>query len=135
VTDLLANRVNFAVLSPIVAMGHIQSGKLVPLAVASPERSPLMPNVPTTVELGYPRLTIQAWSGVLMPAGVSPAIVRRANAALHAAAADPEVVAQLQRQAITVAAPSPPEAVAAMIRNEMAEWPKLFELAKIKRPE
>lgn len=132
-TDLIANRVNFAVLSPIVAMQHIQAGTLVPLAVATPQRSPLMPNVPTTAELGYPKLTIQAWSGVLMPAGVSPAIVKRANAALHAASADPEVVAQLQRQAITVAPPSTPEAVAAMIRAEMAEWPKLFEIAKIKR--
>lgn len=134
-TDLLSNRVNFAVLSPIVAMPHIQSGKLVPLAIAQPERSPLMPNVPTTVELGYPRLTVQAWSAFLMPKGVSPAIVKRANAALHAAAAEPEVVAQLQKQAITVAPPSPPEAVAKMIRDEMAEWPKLFELAKIKRQE
>lgn len=75
-TDLLSNRVNFAVLSPIVAMSHIQAGKLVPLAIAQPKRSPLMPNVPTTVELGYPRLTIQAWSGILMPAGVAPDIVK-----------------------------------------------------------
>ena len=133
VTDLLANRINYAVLSPIVAQQHIQAGKLVPLAIAAPQRSPLMPNVPTTVELGYPRLTIQAWSGVLMPAGVSPAIVQRANAALHAAAADAEVAAQLQRQAITIAPPSTPDAVAAMIRNEMGQWPKLFEVAKIKR--
>ncbi|WP_422650353.1 hypothetical protein OJJOAM_003193 [Cupriavidus sp. H18C1] len=132
-TDLLANRVNFAVLSPIVAMPHIQSGKLVPLAIAQAQRSPLMPNVPTTVELGYPRLTIQAWSGMLMPAGVSPAIVKRANAALHVAAAQPDVVAQLQKQGIIVAPPTPPEAVAKMIRDEMTEWPKLFELAKIKR--
>lgn len=134
-TDLLSNRVNFAVLSPIVATPHIQAGKLVPLAIAQPKRSPLMPNVPTTVELGYPRLTIQAWSGILMPAGVAPDIVKRANAALHAAAADPEVAAQLQKQAVTIAPPTPPEAVAKMIRDEMAEWPKLFELAKIKRQE
>lgn len=133
--DLLSNRVNFAVLSPIVAMPHIQAGKLVPLAIAQPNRSPLMPNVPTTVELGYPRLTIQAWSAILMPRGVSPAIVKRANAALHAAAAQPEVVAQLEKQGITVAPATPPEAVAKMIRDEMAEWPKLFELAKIKRQE
>lgn len=134
-TDLLSNRVNFAVLSPIVAMSHIQAGKLVPLAIAQPQRSPLMPNVPTTVELGYRRLTIQAWIGVLMPAGVAPAIVKRANAALHAATADPEVMAQLQKQAITIAPPSTPESAAKMIRDEMAEWPKLFELAKIKRQE
>ena len=131
--DLLSNRVNFAVLSPIVAMPHIQSGKLVPLAIAQPKRSPLMPSVPTTAELGYPRLTIQAWSGVLMPAGVSPAIVKRANAALHVATSDPEVAAALQSQAIAIAPPSSPESVAKMIRDEMAEWPKLFELAKIKR--
>lgn len=131
--DLLSNRVNFAVLSPIVAMPYIQAGKLVPLAIAQPQRSPLMPNVPTTVELGYPRLTIQAWSGVLMPAGAPAAIVKRANAALHAAAADPEVAAALQRQGIMIAPPSAPEAVAKMIRDEMAEWPKLFALAGIKR--
>lgn len=134
-SDLLANHVNYAVLSPIVALPHIQAGKLVPLAVAQPNRSPLMPNVPTTVELGHPRLTYQAWSGILMPAGVSPAIVNRVNAALSAAVTQPEVAAQLQKQAFTVAAPAPPEAVAKMIRDEMAEWPKLFEEAKIKRQE
>lgn len=134
-TDLLPNRVNFAVLSPIVALPHIKSGKLIPLAIAQPNRSPLLPDVPTTVELGYPRLTIQAWSGILMPAGVSPAIVKRANAALHKATADPEVAAQLQKQAITIAPPAPPEALSKLIQDEMAEWPKLFELAKINRPD
>ena len=133
VTDLLTNRVNFAMLSPIVALSYIEAGKLVPLAVAAPKRSPLLPNVPTTVELGYPNLTVQAWSGVLMPAGTPPAIIKRANAAIHAATADPEVIALLERQAIAIAPPSPPEAVAAMIRDEMAQWPKLFEIAKIKR--
>lgn len=100
----VGNRVNFAVPSPIVALPHIKSGKLIPLAIAQPNRSPLLPDVPTTVELGYPRLTIQAWSGILMPAGVPPAIVKRANAALHKATADPDVAAQLQKQAITIAA-------------------------------
>lgn len=70
-----------------------------------------------------------------LPRGVSPAIVKRANAALHAAAEQPEVVAQLEKQGITVAPATPPEAVAKMIRDEMAEWPTLFELAKIKRQE
>ena len=131
-TDLLANRINFAVLSPIVAMPHVKAGKLVPLAIAQPKRSPLVPEVPTTVELGYPKLTITAWSGVLMPAGVPAAIVERANKALHAAVSDPEVTAQLERQAIMIAPPTTPAEVAAMISNEMAEWPKLFELAKIR---
>jgi tripartite-type tricarboxylate transporter receptor subunit TctC len=133
--DLLDNRVNFAVLSPIVALPHIQAGKLVPLAITQPQRLALLPQVPTTVELGYPRLTIQAWSGMLMPAGVPPAIVKRANAALHAATADAEVVAQLQKQGVIIAPPSSPESFAQTIRDEMANWPKLFEVAKIKRQE
>jgi tripartite-type tricarboxylate transporter receptor subunit TctC len=132
-TDLVSNRVHFAVLSPIVALPHIQAGKLVPLAITQPQRLALLPEVPTTVELGYPRLTVQAWSAVLMPAGVPPAIVKRANAALHAATADPEVAARLQKQAVIIAPPSSPDSVAKMIRDEMALWPQLFELAKIKR--
>lgn len=132
-TDLLSGRVQFAVISPIVALSHMQAGKLTPLAIAAPKRSPLLPDVPTTVELGHPRLTVQAWSGMLMPAGTPPGIVRKANAALHAAAADPEVARNLQQQAITLHPPSTPEAFAAFIRAEMAEWPKLFELARIKR--
>jgi tripartite-type tricarboxylate transporter receptor subunit TctC len=72
---------------------------------------------------------------MLMPAGVPPAIVKRANAALHAATADAEVAAQLQKQGVIIAPPSSPESFAQMIRDEMAAWPKLFEVAKIKRQE
>ena len=132
-TDLIAGRVQFAVLSPIVALSHMQTGKLTPLALAAPKRSPLLPEVPTTVELGYPRVTVQAWSGVLMPAGTPAAIVARANAALHAAANNAEVARGLEQQAFTVNPPAAPETFAAFLRNEMAEWPKLFEMAKIKR--
>jgi tripartite-type tricarboxylate transporter receptor subunit TctC len=131
-TDLIANRANFAMLSPIVAVPHIQGGKLVPLAVAGKARSPMLPNVPTLAEAGFPNVDIESWLGVLAPAGTPPAIVARMNHALNAAVRDPEVLAQLERQGIAVDGQHSPQDFAKLLRDELARWPRLFEMAGIK---
>lgn len=80
--DVLAGRV--PVMFSALSTSHplIKDGKLVPLAISSPERSPLLPDVPTVAELGYPGFEMTPWMGVLAPKGTSPALVEKISADL-----------------------------------------------------
>ena len=64
------------------AMSFVQSGKLKPIAVTSPQRSPIMPEVPTLMELGIEDYELDQWHGLLAPANTPPAVVAQLNQAL-----------------------------------------------------
>ena len=66
------------------SLPHIQSGKLVPLAVTSSKRTPQLPNVPTMAEAGVPGYEFGAWHGIAVRAGTPPAIIDKLNATLNA---------------------------------------------------
>ena len=72
------------------SLPHIQSGKLVPLAVTSAKRSTQLPQVPTMAEAGVPGYEFTAWHGIAMRAGTSPAIVDKLNSTLNAIFKEPE---------------------------------------------
>ena len=76
VTDTLGGHVTVGWITPGAVGQHIQAGKLVPLAVAERQRTKLLPNVPTLIELGYRDLEVSAWMGLLGPKGLPPEIVR-----------------------------------------------------------
>jgi tripartite-type tricarboxylate transporter receptor subunit TctC len=71
------------------SMSHIKSGKLRPLAVTTKGRTPLLPDVPSISELGYPDFEYYAWHGISTTAGTSPAIIARLNAELTNIFSDP----------------------------------------------
>ena len=83
INDTLAGNVDmlFAVLPE--ALSHIQSGKLHAVALMSPQRSTLLPNVPTMVEGGYADLNLSAWVGLVAPAKTPPEIVAKLNQAVR----------------------------------------------------
>lgn len=81
--DLVAGRVESSFMSVAPTYPHIQSGVLRALAVSSAERLPLAPNVPTVAESGYPGFDMSAWWGLVGPAGLPDAIVRKAAAAVR----------------------------------------------------
>ena len=87
--DLLGGQVK--VMFDIVAssLPHLQAGKLVPLAVTSAQRSPLLPNVPTMAEAGLPNVEITAWHGIAVRAGTPRPIIDRLNAAVNDAFKNP----------------------------------------------
>ncbi len=87
--DVLGGQVK--VMFDIVAssLPHLQAGKLVPLAVTSAQRSPLLPNVPTMAEAGLPNVEITAWHGIAVRAGTPRPIVDRLNAAVNEAFKNP----------------------------------------------
>ncbi len=74
INDMLAGVIALGFATPAVAAAHIRAGTLVPLAVSERERSPLAPDVPSFVELGFPGLVLPSWSGVFAPRGTPAAV-------------------------------------------------------------
>lgn len=91
VTDALGGHIP-AIITPLAeVLPHAQEGSLRILAVTSQDRSGLAPDIPTFHELGYERVVVQDWSGMLAPAGTPDDVVARANAAIRAAVETQEV--------------------------------------------
>jgi tripartite-type tricarboxylate transporter receptor subunit TctC len=83
VNDLLGNRTQFTIDGLVTLYPLIQAGKLRALAIGRSERWPALPDVPTLVESGYPDFVLDAWTGLVAPAGTPPEIVTRLNAAVN----------------------------------------------------
>lgn len=90
VTAMLGNHTQIALASIFPMLPHIKAGKLKPLAVISERRSPLLPDVPTIAEAGYPRLQSMAWFGLVAASPVPRAIVDTLSAEVQAIIADPD---------------------------------------------
>jgi len=84
---------SLAVTAPIP---FIQSGRLRALAISSGKRHPLLPNVPTFAELGYPEIEEYTWVGFFAPAGTPPAIVQKLNAGIDEVLRMPDVRERLE---------------------------------------
>lgn len=119
--DVLAGQVPmmFNNLPAIVQMSR--SGKLRALAVATPQRSPLLPDVPTMEEAGFKGYVSTVWNGVFVRAGTPRAMVDRLNREIVAALSQPELRQSLEAQGYDVI-PSSPDAFAALIRAEVPRW-------------
>jgi len=90
-TDMIGGQVDAGFLVTPGVLPHVQSGRLVPLAVSSAKRSRLLPQVPTIAEAGYPGATLEFGMVLLAPAGTPDAIVRRLQDETRQAMARPEV--------------------------------------------
>lgn len=84
------------------ALPHIRSGQLRAIAVATPERAPSLPDVPTLTESGYPALSWTDWQGFAVARGTPEPIVERLNAETNAVLREPAAIAQLEQQGFTV---------------------------------
>lgn len=119
--DLLAGQLAAMVGVLSNALPHAASGRLRVLAVSAPRRSPLLPAVPTAREAGYPAFEGEEWFGFVAPAATSAEAVDAWNAAVRAALATEKVTSALSKQAFTPAA-STPQAMGALIREDLARW-------------
>jgi len=115
--DLLGGQVRVAFDNLPASLPHIQAGKLRALAVAGPQRSPALPQVPTMAEAGLPGYDVEPWFGVYGPAGLPAAVVQRLNTALVAALADPAVKDKLALAGFTPRSSSPAELQALTLRE------------------
>lgn len=95
IADLVGGRLGF-MFDAVAAMGpQIEQKRMKAMAVTGDNRSPMLPDVPTLAELGYPELVTYAWAGLLTSAGTPPAIIERMSAEVAKAARDPAVVQRL----------------------------------------
>jgi tripartite-type tricarboxylate transporter receptor subunit TctC len=99
--DVIGGRVDMVVAGVPPITGMLEAGKLKALAVTSPVRSPALPNVPTTQELGYKDLTFIGWFGLLAPTGTPKAILDKLNAEAKAISQDPAYRANFAKIYVT----------------------------------
>ena len=128
--DLLGGHVNmnFSVTASVLPL--IREGKLRALAVTSEARNADLPDVPTMIESGLPRLTRGFWTALLGPVGTSATIVSRLNAEINASLATPEMKASLAKFGYEPKAGSPQD-FAALLSEEIEAWKMAAKLAGI----
>jgi len=128
--DLIAGRIDMMFASPVPTFPHIKSGRLRPIAVASSQRSPAMPDLPTVSEAGLPGFGAATYYIVLGPANLPAAVVNRLNSEIVKATQLPDVKSILTKQGATIVAGSPRQAID-HIRGEIARWTKVVKNAGI----
>jgi tripartite-type tricarboxylate transporter receptor subunit TctC len=114
-----------------VLLPHVQSGKVKPIAVGSKARVPTLPNVPTTAELGLPKIEAENWYGMVAPAGTPDAVIAKLNKATVDALRSPEVKEKLSAQGAILVGDTPEE-FAAYIRSEIQKWGDVVKSAGVK---
>ncbi len=117
-------------LDPVTVLPHINAGRLNALAVTSPQRSPVAPQIPTMAESGYPDIEAVAWHGILAPARTPPDIIKKLNAEFVKALQDPSVKSLLDNQAMQVVGDTP-EQFAAFLRKDLATWKDVAAMANV----
>lgn len=127
---VLGKQVDFALAISSVAMPHIAAGRLVPLAVTSPQRNPRQPNTPTLAESGWPDFHLTSYGGLSVPAGTPAPIVRRLSETLTQALAMPDVRARLEANGGTIA-PTSPEDYRDLLQIEIGLTERLMKAAKL----
>ena len=129
-TDLLGAQTQAVFPGLAAALPHIKVGKLRPLAITGAQRHPLMPNVPTFAELGYTGFDGVQWYGIVGPAKMPPALVKRLNAEINKLIIAPELKEKLSGEALEPM-PMSPEQFGEYMKADIAKWEKLVKSRKI----
>ena len=128
ITDLMAGQVH-AMFTNVQAsnVGYVNQGKLRALAVASPRRSDVLPDVPTFGELKQPDLNLTSWTGLAAPAGTPDAIVNQLYTAMRTVLQDPATVAAWQKRGSIIPEAVTPAEYRKEIANRIAFYKKLIK--------
>jgi tripartite-type tricarboxylate transporter receptor subunit TctC len=130
-TEVMAGRVDYYFCPIATALPFIRDGKLLALAVSSPTRSPLLPDVPTTLEAGFKDSDYTVWFGMFAPAKTPQAIVDRLNAELIKAVQAPDVKEKLNAIGVETMIMSP-AAFGAEVKSETATYAEFAKAAGMK---
>ena len=129
--DLVGGRLQFMSVGIVAAMPQIAGGKIRPLAVLDAQRHPLLPDVPSIVEAGYPDVLASTWFGLLVPAHVPREVVQSINAETMKVLQLPDIVEKLKGLGVNPAAPHTPEQFDAFLKADIARWKKVITDAKV----
>lgn len=133
VTALLAGDIPVIVGTTVLLAPQIESGAVRGLAVTSPTRTPLLPNVPSADEAGVKGYDVRTWAGLLAPKGTPPAIVKRLHTAVRETLADPETKAALEKATGGDVQASTPEEMRVLIESQIKKWADVIKTADIPR--
>jgi len=133
ILDVMANRVHFKIASIGLVAQHINSGALKPLAVLGATRSPLLPNVPTVSEAGYPEINVVAWYGFAVPRGTPQPVIDKLMATFNEALKDQRVRELLEKQALQPVEPMSANQLGELYAEDTEKYAKVIREAGIKR--
>lgn len=131
VNALLGGHIDMGFTSIVEALPHVKAGRLRALGITSAERSPLLPEVPTMVELGYPGYVNVTWQGILAPAGTPAPILAKLNAAIEQSIKMPDVQERLAGLGMQAAPPNTPEEFDRYVASEIVRLGKIIRNAGI----
>jgi tripartite-type tricarboxylate transporter receptor subunit TctC len=130
-TDLMGGNVDLMFDQMYSAVPSIKAGKLRPIAITSKKRSPLLPNVPSFAELGYPKVEVLNWQGLIAPRGTPKAIIDQLNTAANQVLRDPTLRELMLSQGNEIGGGTPAD-FAALIKAEATKWSAVVKTANIK---
>jgi tripartite-type tricarboxylate transporter receptor subunit TctC len=129
-TDLIGGQVDFATAALPSVQAHLKLGALKAIGVATAQRVPAAPDIPTFAEQGIPGYQVEAWFAVIAPKQLPPAEVKRVHAAVVAAFNDPEVKESMARQGNVIHVGAA-EAAMPFFRSELAKYAALVKRAGV----
>ncbi len=129
-SDLMGGQVQLMFEQMYSALPSIKTGKVRPLAVTARKRNPLLPDVPTMTEQGYPEVEVLNWQGLVGPKGLPADLVATLSKACNQALTDPEIKEKIISQGNEVVGGTP-EQFAALIRTESPRWGRVVREAGI----
>src|SRR6266850_2120371 len=131
VADLVGGRVQIMFDAAPSLIQHVKSGKLRVLAAASAQRNRLLPEAPTFAELGYPKVAVSLWYGLLAPAGTPRPVIDRLNRETRKVLEAADIREKLLAQGAEPM-PGSPEAFASFMHEESAKWAPVVKQAGVK---
>jgi tripartite-type tricarboxylate transporter receptor subunit TctC len=130
INDLLAGNLDFVFMDSASALAQVHEGRLKALAVSTPTRSALAPDIPTMAEAGFPGIDRIAWFGAALPKETPDGIAGTFNSWMQTILASDETKRFFQTAGAEVF-PGTPEQLTALQRDEIEKWAKLVTLAKM----
>jgi len=128
--DLVAGQVHMLFTNMSTMAPFIKAGRLRGLGLSGDKRSPVLPDVPTMAQAGFPQLDMGTWFALLAPAGTPAGIVTQLNKEIVKVVGLPDVRQQLANQGVEPSASSPEEA-GAFLRKDVARWGKIIKDAGV----
>ena len=131
VTDLIGGHVQMMFMDVAMLLPHVQAGTAKAMAVGSRQRIAVLPDLPTTAELGLPEVEADNWYGMIAPPGMPKDVLDKLHGAIVAALQAPDVKAKLGELG-AIAGGNKPEEFAAYLESEIKRWAEVVKTANVK---
>jgi tripartite-type tricarboxylate transporter receptor subunit TctC len=131
ITDIIGGQISLMFANVVAVLPQVQAGRLRGVAVTASGRLPTLPQFPTVAESGLPGFVVEAWFGLVAPAGTPAEVIARLNADTVRGMGQADVRERLAGQGLFVKTSTPAE-LTALMQNEMAKWAKVVKASGIK---